>query len=89
MAGNQPVTDDDASKTVSFMAKIQELLQEWLIFVILIPFQCASYIHFDLYIFELIYGNTGMLAFDFIYIAINAYRCGFIHLTLDILYEEA
>ena len=57
-------------------------------FVILLLLQCGSYIHFDLYILELIYGNTVMLAFDFIYIAINAYRCGFIHSTLDFLYEE-
>ena len=57
-------------------------------FVILLLLQCGSYIHFDLYILELIYGNTVMLAFDFIYIAINAYRYGFIHSTLDFLYEE-
>ena len=61
--------DDEASKTVSFIAKMQELLQEWLILAILIFLQHAYHIYFDLYILEVIYGTTVMPAFDLIYIA--------------------
>ena len=85
--------DISAYKAVSFMAKMQEMLQEILEeclvhLVILALLQCASILYLSLQILEIIYGAAVMPALYFLWIIDNSYRIGVIPRMFGLFYEE-
>ena len=88
----QSQSDQDSSSNVAFVAKLQNILQEWLLMIItlFIQFfiQFLPILPFHLLLLEIIHGSEIMPIFEFIWIIRQIINIGLVYEFVERLYEK-